>query len=61
MYFNENRSAEMCFLNTGNPLNWDFLNRGLTVFASGAINGMEVVLKCDRCIRTEGRTDVNVE
>ena len=31
MYFNENRSAEMCFLNRGNPLNRDCLNRGFTV------------------------------
>ena len=31
MYLNENRSAEICFLNRGNPLNQDCLNRGFTV------------------------------
>ena len=31
MYFNENRSAEICSFNRGNPLNQDCLNRGFTV------------------------------
>ena len=34
MYFNENRSAEICPLNRGNPLNRGPLNRGFTVLSN---------------------------